>query len=249
MKIKAESALHRPNPQALKENVSDATIHYANACTERARKLYQKEKHIEATSFNNINMKEFWTWMESTPSLSASTKISYARSVCRVLKITPIKLSKPITQRIKPTKELFMKIKAELDLPLGSFISHESHSALYVFILMATTGVNISSGLRFTVASEINVNGHAFSNYNLSIETRNSLLHKRTIELHDVPWDFRASIKSGIAYMNRLNKEPKSEIKKTMARVRYFIQRILSNHGHTITSSRRSFPSILGYLK
>jgi hypothetical protein len=240
---------YKKKSRPLKNNASDATTQYANACTERARKLYQKEKDIEATSFKNINMQEFWAWMESTPSLSSSTKTSYARSVCRVLKITPIKLSNPIKQRSKPTKELFMRIIAELDLPLGSYISNDSNNALYVFILMATTGVNISSGLRFTVASEININGHAMSNYDLSIETINRSLKKNTIELHEVPWNFRGMIKSGIEYLNRLNKKLKSEVKKTMARVRYFIQKKLLNHGHTITSSRRSFPSILGYLK
>ena len=220
---------YKKKSRPLKNNASNATVEYSNACAERALKLFQIEKHIEATSLKNINMKEFWTWMESTPSLSDQTKLSYARSVCRVLKITPIKLSKPITQRSKPTKELFMRIKAELDLPMGSFVSDESNNALYVFILMAATGVNISSRLRFTLASEININGHALSNYDLSIETVNISLQKRTIELHDVPWDFRANIKSGIAYMNRLNKKPISEIKKTMARVRYFIQKTLGN--------------------
>ena len=244
-----KSLPYQAKPRILKKNAAAATVQYSKACSERARKLYQREMHVEATSFKNINMKEFWLWLESTQSISESTKNAYSRSVSRELNTPRPKQKNIIIKRQNLTVDLFEEISGEILSTSEKFDSNESRMSRAIFVVMSITGMNILSILNSKIISNDQETQEYDVYYNLLIEIKEKTHTFSKLKISKLPLRYYIYVNRAFDYINKIYKKNDSEKNKIAQRINYFIQKTLYKYGHTTKSSRKSLVKILKYAE
>jgi uncharacterized protein YjhX (UPF0386 family) len=246
--MKENNHMILPKLRRFKKNAAASTLKYANDCSERARKLFQKEQCIDAGSWNNIEINKFWLWLESTKSLSKSTKKTYARAICRTLEINEVETKKEIIKTKKATRELILQIQSEVISYSLRFKSEDVNYASHAFYFISITGINISSITKSRIISENEYSNDGKIYFNITIEVFGKNYTTKQVLLSSVTISAYYQLKSAIKSFKILKNNPENEIKKSIARISYFIQKILYIHGHTLRSAKRYFPAAHGYL-